>query len=1649
MVNRIRRAFKSIFRQTPPKLHYPGAHPGGLAPRAKLDESLTALEPRCMFDGAGMVTAIENLADDAAAQQAETAFANGETNADTPADPEHEALMEALVGDHDGAPNEIVFVDTGVEGYESILAGIDSDVEIVLLQTDRDGIEQIADVLSERDSIDAVHIISHGDAGALRLGNTVLTQASMSGEHADELAVIRQALSDDADVLIYGCNFAEGEAGKAAADTLAALTGADIAASDDLTGATERGGDWVLETEIGDIDAGVIVGDVGQASFSGLLTTTIDWSDYTSSTEFPPNLDGTTTADITEGGVTVNFRVDTDAAGPTDTASAGNTAETIAGTRGGLVDYLQLYADNATQTDTQTYELTFSSAVNNLNFTLSDIDSLTGQFQDELVIEAWTGGIGGTAVGLSASEVTLDGAPSLTFTDATDTFLAIFNNNVDSADPFGNAEITFANAVDAVRITYSQGSSAPATGGVQAVGLHDITWNRDVTATDDTPAAIDDNSTAAGNVLTNDVDPDETPGLMVTELNGSGAAVGTPTVLASGATLTLNANGTYNYDPSTSATLNGMSAGQSMTDTFTYQVTDAGGATDTATVTITINGANDAPTPTADSGTVGEDDGVTAINVLSNDSDPEGDTLTVTGLDTSGTSGSATVGVGGAINYSPNGQFNSLSVGQTATDTVTYTVSDDGGATSTETVTVTVTGVNDTPTANDDSPGPFANSSGDSVLDLVGNDTDPDSSDVLTVSAINTTGTLGSVTLNSGTVTYNPNGAFAGLSAGMTATDTFTYTVSDGNGGTETATVTVTISGAEVDAVDDSGATDEDTALVVGANGVLGNDTDSDVATVITANRTLNYDAGLDSPSGDGTWRDEEGSAFNWDYGAGISFNGSPGSAHTGITASYTFDGSAVAGFNDPGAGTGDDESFSNLPGDPSVADATFEMWVRLTANGDQDVLFESGAGGDGISLSYDGSVGTNGRLEFKVKDGADDTQVFVDLDSVGGGIDPTAEFIQVVGVVDLGAANGVRLYVNSELAVTAIGDATSLADWSGGDNAGLGGVNSGINFASGGNFEGDIAIFRFYEAAFADADVEQNYEAVHGLRVTEVTDPVTMGNGTLGSPFGLNSGAQVTLNADGSYTYDPNGAFESLASGQTTTDTFQYTLSDGTESDTATVTITITGVDDAPTVTATGLDPTFTEDGSAVDIFSGVTIDAVEPGQTIEEIVFTVSNVSNGSDEIVVIDGTSIPLINTGGTPINTGSGYSIAVVVSGSDVTITATTTGAATGDIQSLVDNLTYQNNSQAPGEAVRNFVIASITDSGSSAGANDNDSVPAIASDITVTGVNDPLVATDNTYVVIGTGSGNFITDDTGAGVDTDPDSSPIVADPSLTSTPANGSVSVNPDGSFVYTANAGYTGPDSFTYRVSTPTNITGLTYEFFDGAPSGDTVDNIPLSSPLATGNASDFDVNALALAETGSEETYAVRYTGYITITSAGTYNFRTTSDDGSKLYIDGVELVDNDGLHAPVTVTSSNVALTAGTHRIVIEFFENTGGDSLVVEYSGDDTGGLGTFANLAGSSALVEGDEATATVTLDVRAVDAIDDSYGTNEDVDLNIPEASGVLNNDMSVTGPTRLLDYDASADSILADGINDQQGTGLDFDAVGLLMVTLVRPTAS
>jgi hypothetical protein len=165
---------------------------------------------------------------------------------------------------------EVAFVDTTVANWQELLPKLPSDVEVVKLDVGGDGLAQMAQWAATHSGYDAIHVLSHGAQGMLALGGSHVNAASLSSADVrGELAALGQALNADGDLLLYGCNVAGGVQGAAFIDALAALTGADVAASTDSTGAASIGGNWSLEAHTGIIQAPPLQ----LMGYSGLLGT--------------------------------------------------------------------------------------------------------------------------------------------------------------------------------------------------------------------------------------------------------------------------------------------------------------------------------------------------------------------------------------------------------------------------------------------------------------------------------------------------------------------------------------------------------------------------------------------------------------------------------------------------------------------------------------------------------------------------------------------------------------------------------------------------------------------------------------------------------------------------------------------------------------------------------------------------------------------------------------------------------------------------------------------------------------------------------------------------------------------------------------------------------------------------------------------------------------------------------------------------------------------------------------------------------------------------------------------------------------------------------------------------------------------------------
>lgn len=146
--------------------------------------------------------------------------------------------------------DRVVFIDPAVENYQSLAAGVVIGTEVVVLDAQRDGVEQINQVLAGHWGLASLHIVSHGEPGNMQLGTAWLGLETLD-YYASSVQSWADALGDEADILLYGCEVAAGQQGAIFVQQLSQLTGAAIAASNNLTGNAALGGDWDLEVTTG------------------------------------------------------------------------------------------------------------------------------------------------------------------------------------------------------------------------------------------------------------------------------------------------------------------------------------------------------------------------------------------------------------------------------------------------------------------------------------------------------------------------------------------------------------------------------------------------------------------------------------------------------------------------------------------------------------------------------------------------------------------------------------------------------------------------------------------------------------------------------------------------------------------------------------------------------------------------------------------------------------------------------------------------------------------------------------------------------------------------------------------------------------------------------------------------------------------------------------------------------------------------------------------------------------------------------------------------------------------------------------------------------------------------------------------------------
>ncbi len=425
--------------------------------------------------------------------------------------------------------------------------------DIYTLDSRSDGVEYIESVLAEYDNVDAVHIYSHGDDAAVKLGSTWLNSNNLAA-YSQSLNSWGSALDQEADILIYGCNLAENREGEVFVTELALLTGADVAASNDITGHASLGGDWELEYSNGSIETNVAVSEGLQNSYTAVLATETVADDLSSG-----DFTGNTGTQLWTGGW---IEVDGGGAG----AATGNVVVT-----GGEIQISAAGSSIAREVDLSTA----SSATFSFDFrTGSGIDSAD---PDSMVIEVSDDG-GSTWTTLEDINY-LDGANSgsksydISAYTAVDTQIRIRANN-----GYGGPDEFF--YVDDVRIQYTTGTAPVITsnGGDAMAGVN-----------------VTEHTTAVTTVTTTHVDGDP-----ITYSILGGADAGLFNIDSNTGVLTFST--VPDFETPADANTNSVYE-------VTVQAEDTNGDTDTQAISVTVTNVNDAPDFAIGDGTVTTDFG--------------------------------------------------------------------------------------------------------------------------------------------------------------------------------------------------------------------------------------------------------------------------------------------------------------------------------------------------------------------------------------------------------------------------------------------------------------------------------------------------------------------------------------------------------------------------------------------------------------------------------------------------------------------------------------------------------------------------------------------------------------------------------------------------------------------------------------------------------------------------------------------------------------------------------------------------------------------------------------------------------------------------------------------------------------------------------
>jgi VCBS repeat-containing protein len=611
-----------------------------------------------------------------------------------------------------------------------------------------------------------------------------------------------------------------------------------------------------------------------------------------------------------------------------------------------------------------------------------------------------------------------------------------------------------------------------------------------------------------------------------------------------GSTLTLNPDGSVSYDPSSSTELATYSRNALTSDTLTFLVEDGTGAQSTVSVTISVNGTNTAPVATAISRAVSEDGAVQTINLLANATDADGDTLSVTSIsavDDEGAPVAFTNNGDGTISLDP-GLFNGLKSGEQRIVTVNFGLSD-GTDTTPNKARITISGANDTPAVVAVTAGPVSEDDPVELIDLLAgaSDDDGDTLSVVSISAVDDQGTPVAFTDNGdGTISIDP-AQYGALGAGESRTVTVSYDVSDGTATTpNTATLTVTGANDAPDVVAGAaGPVSEDDPVEVIDLLAGASDDDGDTLSVVSISAVDDQGTPVSfTDNGDGTISIDP-AQYNA-LGAGdsrtvtVSYGVSDGTATTPSTATLVVTGADE--INSP-------PSILPITLDPVSEDDPVEVIDLLAGAFDAD--------GDSLSAVSISAVDDQGTPVAFTDNG--DGTISIDpaqYGALGAGESRTVTVSYDVSDGTAATPNTVTLLVTGADEPNTPPTILPIT---------LGPVSE----------QDPIQTIDLLDGA-SDADGD----ALSAVSVA-VTDD-------------LGNVLTVTENGDGTVDFDPH-QFDGLDAGESRDVTISYDVSDGLATTANTVTFTVQGFDDAPTIAPIVL-PDISEDDAplTIDLLDG-----------------------------------------------------------------------------------------------------------------------------------------------------------------------------------------------------------------------------------------------------------------------------------------------------------------------------------------------------------------------------------------------------------------------------------------------------------------------------